>query len=133
MAALSFINRQFNIHLKDCHRGSLIFIQNMLEAARQNRITIEKIDEEIETLISNLKIARERAIELIEETSVCEHDFDKATFTHERRVIGYSYVYRRKCKKCFYEEIISRHDAEIKSLPDWTIGAEQRYFNNSIY
>lgn len=64
----------------------------------------------------------------------CKHEeYKGATYTVQKRIMGYATVYERVCKNCGHTDIWSNYEGEKDGQePEWTIGAKRQYYNNFI-
>jgi hypothetical protein len=113
-----------------------VVVRNIDRAIKHNQITDSaELDGLVNQLKDQLESNRSRWQEAITNRNTCQHsEFGKTTYTVQRRIMGYVTVYERSCKSCGYVDVFSLYsESEEKSvLPDWTIKAEQRYYNNFI-
>lgn len=80
---------------------------------------------------TSLEYVLEKHSDLYYKNKGCVHkEFNKPTYTFQRRVIGYVFVYERVCKCCGYVE--HKTVDEPKDKPEWAEQATERFYNNSI-
>lgn len=112
-----------------------VVLKNIDRTISTNRLkTVEELDQIIDRLKVQLEDSRKLLKTRINKLSECEHVYKQATFTDQRRFLGYVTVYERHCTLCGYTDVFQHSDdvVEVKELPEWTKNAEQRYYNNRI-
>lgn len=95
----------------------------------------EELLKKYDKAISLLEEHREYILNLYRQSKTCNHkEYFPSTYTIQDRGLGYCTVYERQCKSCDKIEYFSVHcdTPEEVNLPDWTIGAEKRFYNNGF-
>ena len=99
------------------------FDTNILVRTIYNRIysgkyeSKERILEQIDSYIQELMNSQEDLLQTYQQISECKHDFDLPSRSITERMIGFTFVYRRTCQRCGYEETAY----EENGIPDWWI------------
>ena len=107
-------------------------VQHIANAVSRGSIrTVEELEEEFETITNIIDEMRPELIKKLHKVNECQHtDHFPATYTFERRVLGYVYVYKRVCRSCMKPESVTC--SEPSGAPDWAKDATQVYYNNGI-
>ena len=108
-----------------------IAIRNISDSIRRGEFDKESdVEKAINDHVTTVLNARDQLIAQFRLLDGCGHDFKNPTYSVQKRVLGFVTVYERKCNVCGYKEIFQQNDKE--SLPDWTDGATETYYNNDI-
>lgn len=118
--------------MSDCYGMKNVVLKNINNAITAGRITTQEQLEQVFIQLENLiESSKDKLHERIGKIHTCEHEFFRATFTVQRMISGYTTIYERKCKKCGFGEYHSEGENGAPN-PEWTEGAEQRWWNNDI-
>lgn len=112
------------------HFGGRIPAENMIrEAKNGNLISAKELEKKFSEMLEELYKAKDAALLALKEIQTCKHEeYHNPTYTYERRIVNYVYVYKRICKGC---GIIEHSQCNYKNeKPEWAEGAEERYHNN---
>lgn len=101
--------------------------QNLVRSGEiQNVSEIEIFIRECKSQIHNYKIEMEEYF-----YNKCEkHDYANWTYTNQKRIMKYVYVYQQKCNKCSH--IVSEQVDEKSECPKGAENAIEQYYNNFI-
>jgi len=111
--------------------GSRIVVTNIRSSIRRGDFDSETdINKAIDSVIDEINQERQGLISQFRLLDACSHEYKDPTFTIQGRVIGYVTVYERICKNCKHTETIQQNKDD--KMPDWTIGATERYYNNDF-
>lgn len=108
-------------------------IEDTLAAARECKDDddIKWVENTLDIIVEGITHFKEEVLKQARYSAQCPHaEYLPATYTHQRRVMGYMFVYQHKCAACGYVETVQVRDDKDK--PDWAADARQEYYDNSI-
>ena len=92
---------------------------------------IKWVEVTLDVIAEGIAHFKEDILKQARQSAQCPHaEYLPATYTHQRRVVGYMFVYQHKCAACGNVETVQVRDEQDK--PDWAADARQQYYNNSI-
>lgn len=111
-------------------------VRSLLSRVHHGQIETHKdVDDEIDDIIKELEEIRPDLKKTISDRDECRHDeFNQATYTIQRRLIGSVRVNSRVCRKCGHEDTHQEgsHNPEGVRRPAWASDASKQYYNNDI-